>query len=350
MPGERKIVNLGFLFYSSSHKTSLSRYLTGFLSPKFRIPVQLLLLFFINFTSLAAANATGAEVGQPRHFKDCDACSEMVALPGGSYSMGATVEEFSEGKGYRSMYFNESPQHQVIVKPFAIAKFSVTKHQFSIFARETGFIGKGCKIYNGHDWVVDSDADWKNPGFKQTEQDPVVCVSWDDAQKFIAWFNSKKSDSDSKTYRLPTEEEWEYAARAGTTTPVYWGNDRAQQCIYENARDLSKKNAGLDGPHVNCDVGYTRTSPVGSFQPNPWGLFDMLGDVYQWVADCSHIGYRDPIPAPPALGASDCRMKVVRGASWASVPFAVRAADRLAFKTGVRDSTVGFRLAADLSN
>lgn len=132
--------------------------------------------------------------------------------------------------------------------------------------------------------------------------------------------------------------------------PMYWGSDRALQCKYENARDLSEDRIGPDGPHVNCDDGYARTSPVGSFQPNPWGLFDMLGDAYQWVSDCSHIGYRNPIPVPPALGSLDCRMKVVRGASWASVPFAVRSANRLAFKTSVRDSTLGFRLAADSSN
>ncbi|MFL9865194.1 formylglycine-generating enzyme family protein [Paraburkholderia fungorum] len=271
-------------------------------------------------------------------------------LQSGSYSMGATTEEFLGAKGYQSMYSYESPQHQVSVKSFAISKFSVTKHQFSFFAKETGFSGKGCKIFKGYGWVFDADADWQNPGFKQTDQDPVVCVSWDDAQKFIAWINSKISTAKLKSYRLPTEEEWEYAARAGTTTPMYWGSDRTQQCAYENARDLSEEKAGPDGPHVNCDDGYAHTAPVGSFKSNPWGLFDMLGNAYQWVSDCSHIGYHDSLPAPPAVGAPDCRMKVVRGASWVTVPFGVRSASRLAFKTSVRESTLGFRLVTNLSN
>ena len=311
---------------------------------------QLLLLLALMPVLTVASTDVKSKNGDSSHAQGCDACSEMIPIKAGTYLMGATTQEFLGAKGYQSMYSYESPQHQVDVKSFAISKFSVTRHQFSIFAKETGFSGKGCDVFNGHDWVVNPNSDWQNPGFQQTEQDPVVCVSWDDAQKFITWLSSKISSAKSKPYRLPTGEEWEYAARAGTTTPMYWGSDRALQCRYENTRDLSEEKMGPDGPHVNCDDGYARTAPVGSFQPNPWGLFDMLGNAYQWVSDCSHIGYRNPVPAPPAIGASDCRMKVVRGAGWASVPFAVRSASRLAYKTDARESTLGFRLATDLSN
>jgi formylglycine-generating enzyme required for sulfatase activity len=259
-------------------------------------PVAIMLLAFLWTTVVIGQTLISAsQTYKPfEHFQDCDVCSEMIVLPPGKYMMGATAQEFLGATGYQSSYSYESPQHPVNVKSFAIAKFNVTRRQFSIFAKETGFIGKGCKIFNGHNWIVNSDADWQNPGFRQTDQDPVICISWDDTQKFIAWLNSKVS-SGSKSYRLPTEEEWEYAARAGTTTPTYWGSDRTLQCEYENARDLSKEKAGLDGPHVNCDVGYLRTAPVGSFQPNPWGFFDMLGNAYQWVSDCSHIGYRNSV-------------------------------------------------------
>ncbi|CAM2194958.1 Sulfatase-modifying factor enzyme domain-containing protein [Paraburkholderia kururiensis] len=307
------------------------------------------LFALISFAAIAG-NVANSEVTQPLRFKDCDVCSEMISIQSGSYLMGATTDEFVGAAGYQSMYSYESPRHQVNVKSFAIAIFSVTRHQFSVFAKETGFSEKGCRIFNGFKWEFNSDADWQNPGFRQTDQDPVVCISWGGAQKFIEWINSKIPNTKDVHYRLPTEEEWEYAARAGTTTPMYWGRDRTQQCTYENARDLSEEKMGPDGPHVNCDDGYARTSPVGSFKPNPWGLFDMLGNAYQWISDCSHIGYHDYLRAPPAAGAPDCRMRVVRGASWVTVPFGVRSASRLAFKTNERESTIGFRLAADLSN
>jgi len=322
-------------------------------SSKFRkfliFACSVLPLAIMPYSNVQAETGKAAKGGF-EHFRDCDVCSEMITLGAGSYSMGATKEEFVGAKGYQFMYAIESPQHQVKVRSFSIAKFNVTRLQFSIFARDTGFSEKGCKIFNGVGWILDADASWQNPGFKQSDQDPVVCVSWSDAQKFVTWLNSKIRNTKSKTYRLPTEEEWEYAARAGTITPMYWGSDRTLQCRYENARDLSEEKTGLSGPHVNCDDGYARTAPVGSFEPNPWGLFDMLGNAYQWVSDCSHIGYDDPIPAAPAYGAAYCNSKVARGGSWASVPFGVRAANRLFFKADVRESTLGFRLAADVSN
>lgn len=149
-----------------------------------------------------------------------------------------------------------------------------------------------------------------------------------DAQKFIAWINSRISNESTHRYRLPAETEWEYAARAGTDSAMYWGDDRSKQCKYENTRDLSKERANPIGPYVNCDSGYVRTSPVGSFQPNPWGLFDMLGDVYQWVSDCSGLGYTTPYRETPESIAISCSARRTRGGSWASIPFAVRAADR----------------------
>jgi formylglycine-generating enzyme required for sulfatase activity len=146
------------------------------------------------------------------NFNDCDVCSEMTILPSGEYTMGATHEEFN-GK-YEYMYIDETPQHKVFVKRFGMAKFDVTKEQFGRFAKETGFDGKGCLIFNGKTWKFDRNASWQNPGFQQSKNEPVVCVSWNDAQRFVVWLNSKLPLKLARTYRLPTETEWEYAARS----------------------------------------------------------------------------------------------------------------------------------------
>ena len=279
--------------------------------------------------------------------KDCDMCSEMVTLPEGTYLMGATQEEFNGYEKYQNFYIDEIPRHPEHVKSFKLAKFDVTKKQFSIFARETGFQGKGCRIFRNHQWILDPTADWEHPGFEQTDQDPVVCVSWDDAKKFIAWLDAKIPKKFNIEYRLPAEVEWEYAARAGTVTAKYWGNNTADQCRYENTRDIAGKNLDPTAPFVDCNDGYIETSPVGSFKPNPWGLFDMLGDVSQWMENCPKIGYPNLGKYPDYI---PCKGKALRGASWAGIPIAVRAASRGGVIPDTRNSSFGFRLAADFNS
>jgi formylglycine-generating enzyme required for sulfatase activity len=287
-----------------------------------------------------------------KHFRDCENCPEMVVLPGGGYLMGATEEEFKGEDKYRIMYLGETPRHKVDVKIFAIAKFSVTRKQFGIFADETGFDGKGCTVFNGKKWIFDSGASWRSPGFKQTDQDPVVCVSWDDTQKYITWLNSDIPNKKQGNYRLPTEEEWEYAARAGTVTSSYWGGNPLEQCKYENARDLTAKMLDPNVPFADCADGYITTAPVGSLLSNPWGLFDMLGNVNQWISDCSTLGYSDGSIAVAREGVKmfGCPSRVLRGASWASIPIAVHSANRAGGAPNMRNSANGFRLAADVSN
>lgn len=309
-----------------------------------RLKLLALLLFglvSITPSARAAENALG-------HFRDCDICSEMVALPSGAFIMGATEEEFQGGnKKYLYMYVNETPRHEVYVKSYALARFDVTRKQFETFANATGFHEKGCRIFKHGQWYFDSSADWKNPGFSQTDSDPVVCVSWFDAEKFIAWLNKNLPKATVHRYRLPTEEEWEYAARAGTTTQAYWGSNPADQCRYENARDQAARILDPDVPLADCNDGYVWTAPVGSFRPNPWGLYDMLGNASQWTADCPEVGYHPP-PAVPEWMPGYCQLRSRRGASWAAIPIAVRSAKRMAAKPGDRDSTYGFRLAVDL--
>lgn len=280
-------------------------------------------------------------------FRDCDQCSEMVIVPSGSYMMGATESEFVGQNQYEYMHINETPRHRVDVMSFAIARYAITRKQFSVFASETGFVGKGCLTFNGNRWIDDEKADWSNPGFHQTDRDPAVCISWTDAQLFLKWINTKKDPHRIGDYRLPTEEEWEYAARAGTVGPMYWGSDRSQQCEFENGRDMAAEALDPSAPHVDCNDGFVETAPVGSFKPNPWGLYDMLGNTSQWLSDCPNIGYSAPPIVTFDAAAPECPTRAMRGGSWATIPIGVRSANRQADKPKNRASDGGFRLAID---
>ncbi|WP_175198439.1 formylglycine-generating enzyme family protein [Paraburkholderia caffeinitolerans] len=310
---------------------------------------KLLVLTVLAWASIAAmADGRTEQVAQLGHFRDCDVCSEMVVLPAGKYMMGATKGEFEGQEKYSFMYNDETPRHEEYVKSFAIAKFDVTRRQFAIFAMETGFRGKGCEIFDGKTWITDANADWQNPGFRQTDNDPVVCVSWNDVQKYIAWLNSQLTKNKGIAYRLPTEAEWEYAARAGTVTAAYWGNNPPDQCEYENARDESARFLDPTIDHAPCTDGYIYTAPVGSFKPNPWGLFDMLGNAEQWVGDCVNFGYH----SPPNLSASPdaCKSRALRGTSWAGIPVSVRSASRSGMPANARVSNFGFRIARSIQH
>jgi formylglycine-generating enzyme len=337
--------------------------ITGFLRCPRRIGTAFLSGLLMLMNQAALADSTAHNTGDPiqarthaseklQHFRDCDVCSEMVVLRSGKYMMGATKEEFkgkvefNNGDASLTIYPDEIPQHEVTVKAFALARFNVTRAQFAVFARETGFRGEGCRISDGFQTKLIGDADWQNPGFPQTDRDPVVCVSWDDAQKYIAWLNAKLNKPGK--YRLPTEEEWEYAARAGTVTAAYWGDDPQEQCKYENARDLSARSLDPSAPYAPCTDGYVHTAPVGSFRPNPWGLFDMLGNARQWVENCSTIGYHQP-PLTVETQPGECNRQI-RGGAWASIPVKVRSAMRGGMKSSIRDNATGFRLAVDISN
>ncbi len=282
-------------------------------------------------------------------FRGCSHCSEMMIIPSGDFMMGATKEEFAGFMDrYSIFYSDETPLHKVHVQEFALAKADVTRAQFSVFVKDTGFKATGCQVYDGKTAHFDENADWRNPGFVQTEDDPVVCVSWNDAKRYIGWLNKKLHKQSHVVYRLPTEAEWEYAARAGTEGKTYWADTRLDTCKFANVRDQSVNVVDPSAPHVECNDGFVYTSPVGMFAPNSWGLFDMLGNVYQWVEDCQHVGYSMPPLAGASLATPNCALRIRRGASWATIPFGIRSASRTGVKIDSRDNTHGFRLAADI--
>jgi formylglycine-generating enzyme required for sulfatase activity len=240
-------------------------------------------------------------------FRECAKdCPEMIVIAAGAFTMGSPATE--QGRNT-----NESPQHTVsITKPFAVSKYDVT------FADWDACVSVGgCQ--------KDPDA-----GFGRDTR-PVMNITWDDAQTYVAWLSKMTGEP----YRLLTEAEWEYAARSGTTTAYYWGDD------------IGKGNANCNGCGSQWD--YNRSSPVGSFTPNAFDLYDMAGNVFQWVQDCYHSNY-DGAPADGSAWTTggDCSSRVVRGGSWVVISPFLRSAYRGWGATGRRGYALGFRVGRTL--
>ena len=283
-------------------------------------------------------------------FKDCDACPEMVVIPAGTFMMGSPADE----KDRRD---SEGPRRRVAIsKPFALGKYEVTLGEYEVFERETGHRSAHfCWIWSDSrkDLVRGRDADdFRSVGFAQTRRHPVVCVDRDDAKAFATWVSMKTG----RAYRLPSEAEWEYAARAGTTTRFYWGDDAAHvaACRYANFSDRSLRRVRPATGPAPCSDGQVYTAPVGSFDPNGFGLYDMSGNVGEWTADCYQDDYigapEDGKPRPADRCQPGITFGVFRGGSWLGGWAVLRSASRGAAvrMLGGRLANLGFRLARDL--
>ena len=267
----------------------------------------------------------------------CSDCPEVVAIPAGRFIMGSPDDDPENWGPER-----EGPQHEVtITHSFAIGKYEVTRAQFARFIAETGDIGGGCFDWNGRTWEPDPARDWRNPGFAQTDHDPVVCVKWDDAAAYTRWLSNKTG----QRWRLPSEAEWEYAARAGTTTLRHWGNSADEGCRYANFSDQTLWQALKVEPAARCADGHVYTAPVGSLLPNAFGLHDMLGNAWEWTADCWHDGYQGAPTDGSARDDPGCVRRVNRGAGWNSNPRNVRSGNRGNYAGIYRYNIIGFRVA-----
>ena len=287
---------------------------------------------------------TGA--AQAQSLRDCPSCPELIRVPAGSYMMGpAAGEEDREGVLEKN---RDGPTHRVdIGYDFAIGKYEVTRGEFAPFVAATGRPdGASCWSYDANgDWADVPGRSWRNPGFAQTDRDPVVCVNWADATAYASWLGIVTG----KTYRLPSEAEWEHAARAGSQTARPWGDSRDGACRYGNVADLTaaaergweKKSQRI----LLCPDGYVYTAPVGRFEPNALGLHDMLGNVWEWVEDCYNARYDGAPTDGSAWLKGDCVGRVMRGGSWFSDPSRARSAFRYAVIAGSQESSLGFRVA-----
>ncbi len=294
-----------------------------------------------NLFTMDLGGGPGPRIPVGEVFRDCPHCPEMVAVPAGRFEMGSPSSE--EGRDG-----DEGPVHRVAIpSPFAIGVHEVTRGEFARFISATGrSTGDSCWIYEDGGWVERSGRNWRSPGFSQGDSHPAVCVSWDDAQAYAAWLSRETGES----YRLPSEAEWEYAARAGTRTARYWGESASGQCGYANGADAAVKRRDSDWPWAvaECSDGYARTAPAGSFEPNAFGLHDVLGNAWEWVEDCWHGNYDDaPSNGDAWLGGhgGECSRRVLRGGSWNFDPKDLRAAYRVSVDTGSWLNYFGFRVA-----
>ena len=290
--------------------------------------------------------ALAIEPGSGTSFRDtladgapCPHCPDMVVLPAGSFIMGSWGGELGRDR-------DEGPTHLVkFRRPFAVGRFAVTRGEFAAFVRDTGHAADhGCYAWNVADWTPTAAISWRSPGFPQDDRHPVVCVSWFDVEAYVAWLARKTG----RPYRLLSEAEWEYAARAGLQARYFFGGDARQFCRYGNGADLSLTAIEPPQPVLACNDGHAFTAPVGSYRANGFGLYDMLGNAWQWVADCLHRSYR----GAPSDGSSwtnsagaDCTHRMERGGSWLQSANRLRSAARMWSKASDAWFDGGFRLA-----
>jgi formylglycine-generating enzyme required for sulfatase activity len=254
-----------------------------------------------------AASATAA-AGTP--LRDCDVCPWMVPLPAGHFMMGTDDGELELDP-------NEQPRHSVRLRSFAIGQFEITFAQW-----DACVAAHACR-------PIDTDEGWGR------DQRPVIHAEWDDAQAYVRWLGKRTGHH----YRLPSEAEWEYAARAGTTTPFGLGERiEPSQANFAGGFTYNGSHRGVDRQ---------KTLPVGSFPPNAWGLHDMHGNALEWVQDCWHADYEGAPPDGRAWmkGCSDTR-HILRSGSWYDSPRYARSAFRGSIAPG-NGFALGFRVARD---
>ncbi len=285
---------------------------------------------------------------------------ELVLIPAGEFKMGSgesaeeTAAFFKKNYGMdfltADFFKDEHPQHRVrITKPFYLGTYHVTRGQFRQFVKDSAYKTDAEKGDNpgAYGWDAEKktfdfnkDYSWRNAGFEQTDEHPVVNVSWNDAVAFCKWLSKKEG----KTYRLPTEAEWEYACRAGTTTRYYSGDDPETLAKVANVADATAKAKFPDWKGtIKASDGYVFTSPVGKFKPNAFGLYDMHGNAWQWCADWYGADYYTKSPTDDPTGPSAGSGRVGRGGSWFLVAGYCRSAYRDYRGPGCRGIYLGFR-------
>jgi formylglycine-generating enzyme required for sulfatase activity len=263
---------------------------------------------------------------RPRGGQPCSMCPELIVVPASTASGGFVIGTRGFVMGSESGKADERPVHQVMIaKPFAVAKYPVTRGEFAVFVKDSGYrADRGCAVFTGAGWKMDPERSWESPGFEQDDRHPVVCTNWADAKAFVAWLAQKTR----MPYRLLSEAEWEYAARATKTTRFFFGDSPDEICRYANVADLTAKVQFPNWIVANCRDGYIYTAPVGSFKPNDWGLYDIIGNVRQRVEDCYNDSYRGAPSDGTAWTTGDCNHRVLRGGSWLNVPDELRSASR----------------------
>ena len=284
-------------------------------------------------------------------FKDCDSCPTMVVVPAGEFQIGLDLSATMRGGRQRYM---GPPRTVRIDRDFALGQTEVTNAQFAAFVAETPTIDAS-SCFARVDGIRTGGFAWDNPGLDKQllDDDPVVCVSWRDAKAYTQWLSRKTGEN----YRLPTEAEWEYAAEGGTASDQPWGDRPEALCSHGNVLDrsavrngvLSAGSATRPDMAAPCDDGFPLVAPVAQFTANSFGLFDMVGNVWEWVEDCSVIPYPESVVSGRAVQVEgECELRSIRGGSWRT------RADRQSVAWRGRDPEpttyhlFGFRVARDI--
>lgn len=267
---------------------------------------------------------------------------KFVQIPAGSFTAGSPETE-------KERFPNETLHHVTLAKPFWLATTHVTVGQFAAFARETGYRttaesqgwATGAWSTETNSWTKLPGKSWRDPGFAQTDDHPVVCVTWDDAKAFCAWLAAKEG----KAYRLPTEAEWEYACRAGTATAYPWGDDPDDGKGWANCSDLDTAAEFKLFPAFTWRDGFRHTSPVASFRANAWGLHDTIGNTLQWCEDwyADYPAGAVQDPRGPAEGGQ----RILRGGAYLYGPRHCRSAFRGRNFPDFACIYIGFRVVKD---
>jgi formylglycine-generating enzyme required for sulfatase activity len=299
---------------------------------------------------LAAAPAS-PQAAPEAAARDCPVCPELATVPPGQFQMGSAPDapELDAATG-------ESPAVTLaFARPFMVSRREITVGEFRRYVEATGAKAvPGCRVWAGGQWIQDVDRGWRDPGFATAprDDDPVVCVSWDDARAYAEWLSAESG----KRYRLPSEAEWEYVARGGTSYPRFWGERDSREdlvlslaCDYANVYDASAVEAlGLPGPNARCSDGAATLAPTGRYKPNAFGVHDIIGNAREWVMDCFTASYLGrPQDARAWTWQGGCELKGVRGGSFASRPRDARAPARGAAPAAHRQSDLGFRVVRD---
>lgn len=285
--------------------------------------------------------------------RDCLQCPELIIIPRGSFQMGGTAEEHQRESVPAALAAMESPARIVTIpRALAVGRFEVTVAEYAAFRKAQPGDGQaGCDVFDvtTRRWEFRVDRSWRDPGFEQTDRHPVTCVNWEEAHGYVTWL----SKLTGKRYRLLTEAEWEYVARAGTQTARYWGDRRDQACGNANVSDLTRAAAhGISrAPEVSfqCSDNVVYTAPVGLVAANGFGLHDVQGNVWEWTQDCFTSGYTGAPTDGSEPTNGDCAQHMDRGGSWVNSPKYLRSAARHADLSGRRNDVLGLRVVREVN-
>jgi formylglycine-generating enzyme required for sulfatase activity len=318
------------------------------------VSIKTVSLVFFAASMFAAHGVSAQSTSKPGStFKDCPTCPEMVVVPPGSFKMGTTHVEKMRGDEMRP----EGPVRDMkITKAFAAGKFEVTNKEFGAFVAASGYKpAAACQVWGGIDLLQGKT--WQEPDYGRAPADnePVVCVTWNDAKAYAAWL----SKTTGQSYRLLSEAEWEYAAKGGVGTTWHWGEDAQKICEYANVFDKTGRadprqtndGGATNAEKAECSDGFAIVAPVGKFKPNQFGLYDMIGNVWEWTEDCSVPGlYPDqPRDQTAVQTVGQCDKRAVRSASWRTRLSRQRPTFRGRDPEPTASNIFGFRIGRDVN-